>query len=69
MKLYSFTLIICLVFLFSETKGNFINDVRDKFGNSDKSYSVKIKSVPKDSKNSESKEKKSKKEKKKGGYR
>ena len=69
MKLFSFTLIICLVIFFSETKGNFINDVRDKFGNSDKSYSVKMKSVTKDSKNSESNEKKSKKEKKKGGYR
>ena len=69
MKLFSFSLVICFAILFSDTKGNFINDVRDKFGNSDKSYSVKIKSVPKDSKNSESKEKKSKKEKKKGGYR
>ena len=46
---------------FSETKGNFINDVRDKFGNSDKSYSVKMKSVTKDPKNSESNEKKLKK--------
>ena len=72
MKLFSFTLIICLVIFFSETEGNFINDVRDKFGNSDKSYSVNMKSVTKDSKNSESnkkKEKKEKKEKKKGGYR
>ena len=51
------------------TKGNFINDVRDKFGNSDKSYSVKMKSVTKDTKNSESNDKRSKKEKKKGGYR
>ena len=69
MKFFSFTLIICLAIFFSETKGNFINDVRDKFGNSDKSYSVKMKSVTKDVKNSESNEKKSKKEKKKGGYR
>ncbi len=69
MKLFSFYLIICFITLFSDTKGNFINDVRDKFGNPDKSYSVKMKSVTKDSKNSESKEKKSKKEKKKGGYR
>ena len=46
-----------------------MNDVRDKFGSSDKSYSVKMKSVTKDTKNSESNEKKSKKEKKKGGYR
>ena len=49
---------------FSDTKSNFINDVRDKFGNSDKSYSVKMKSVTKDTKNSESNEKKSKKKKK-----
>tara|TARA_B100001027_G_scaffold89714_1_gene61510 strand:+ start:3736 stop:3945 length:210 start_codon:yes stop_codon:yes gene_type:complete len=69
MKLFSFSLIICLVIFFSETKGNFIDDVRDKFGNSDKSYSVKIKSVTKDTKKNESDEKKSKKEKKKGGYR
>ena len=69
MKNFSFSLVICLVIFFSETKGNFINDVRDKFGNPDKSYSVKMKSVTKDNKNSESNEKKSKKEKKKGGYR
>tara|TARA_A100001011_G_scaffold366975_1_gene419989 strand:- start:196 stop:432 length:237 start_codon:yes stop_codon:yes gene_type:complete len=61
MKLFSFYLIICFVTFFSETKGNFINDVRDKFGNSDKSYSVKMKSVTKDTKKSESNEKKSKK--------
>ena len=64
MKLFFFYLIICFVIFFSYTKGNFINDVRDKFGNSDKSYSVKMKSVTKDTKNSESTEKKSKKEKK-----
>ena len=69
MKLFSFSLIICLVIFFSKTKGNFINEVRDKFGNSDKTYSVKMKSVTKENKNSESNEKKSKKEKKKGGYR
>ena len=71
MKLFLFSLIICLVIFFSETKGNFINDVRDKFGNSDKSYSVKMKSVTKDSKNSEYNEKNQKKflKKKKGGYR
>ena len=69
MKFFSLLIIICIVIFFSETKGNFINDVRDKFGNSDKSYSVKMKSVTKDSKNSKSNEKKSKKEKKKGGYR
>ena len=69
MKLLSFSLIICFVIFFSKAKSNFINDVRDKFGNSNKSYSVKIKSVTKESKNSESNVKKSKKEKKKGGYR
>ena len=69
MKLFSSSVIIFLLTFFSETKGNFINDVRDKFGISDKSYSVKMKSVNKDAKNSESDEKKSKKEKKKGGYR
>ena len=69
MKLFTFYLIICFVTLFSDTKGNFINDVRDKFGNSDKSYSVKMKSVTKDTKNRETDENKLKKEKKKGGYR
>ena len=69
MKLFIFYLIICFVTLFSDTKGNFINDVRDKFGNSDKSYSVKMKSVTKDKKKRESDENKLKKEKKKGGYR
>ena len=69
MKSFFFYLIICLVTFFSNSYGNFINDVRDKFGNSDKSYSVKMKSVTKDNKNSESNEKKPKKEKKKGGYR
>ena len=70
MKLFSFYLIICFVIFFSETKGNFINDVRDKFGNSGKSYSVKMKSVTKDTEKSKSNEKKSKKiDSKKGGYR
>ena len=69
MKLFFFSLIICYVTFFSDTKGNFINDVRDKFGKSDKSYSVKMKSVTKDNKNNDSNEKKLKKEKKKGGYR
>ena len=62
MKLFSFYLIICFVTFFSETKGNFINEVRDKFGNSEKSYSVKMKSVTKESsKNKSIEEKKSKK--------
>ena len=70
MKLFSFYLIISFVTFFPETKGNFINDVRDKFGNSDKSYSVKMKSVTKDAKKSKSNEKKSKKiDSKKGRYR
>ena len=69
MKFFSFSLMICLVIFFSEARGDFINDVRDKYGISDKSYSVKMKSIKKDTKNSESNEKKSKKEKIKGGYR
>ena len=69
MKLFFYSLIICLVIFFSETRGNFVNDVRDKFGKSDKSYSIKMKSVTKDTKNSESDEKKLKKEKRNGGYR
>ena len=69
MKLFSLYLVICFITFFSDTRGNFINDVRDKFGNSDKSYSVKMKSVTKDNKNSESNEKIPKTEKKKGGYR
>mgnify|MGYP001453389600 CR=1 FL=1 len=67
-KIFISLLLRYFVTFFSETKGNFINDVRDKFGNSDKSYSVKMKSVTKDTKNSESNEKKSQKEKKKAGY-
>ena len=72
MKLFFSSLIFCFVTFFSDTKGNFTNDVRDKSGNSDKSYLVKMKSVTKDTKNTkntESNEKKSKKGKKKGGYR
>ena len=69
MKFFSLSLLICLLIFFSETRGDFINDVRDKYGISDKSYSVKMKSVTKDTKKGESKEKKLKKEKKKGGYR
>ncbi len=70
MKTFFFSLIFSLVIFFSETKGYSINDIKDKSGNSDKSYSVKMKSVTKkDTKNIKSNEKKSKKEKKKGGYR
>ena len=69
MNFFSFSLIICLIIFSSETRGNFVNDVRDKFGKSDKSYSIKMKSVTKDTKNSESDEKKLKKEKRNGGYR
>ena len=68
-EIFFFFTIIFSVFFFPETKGNFKNDVRDKFGNSDKSYSVKMKLLI-DTKNTKSNEKKSKKEKKKkGGYR
>ena len=63
MKSFFFYLIICLVTFFSNSYGNFINDVRDKFGNSDKSYSVKMKSDTKDTKNSQSNKKKLKKDK------
>ena len=69
MKIFSVSLIICLVIFFSETRGNFVNDVRDKFGKSDKPYSIKMKSVTKDTKNSESDKKKLKNEKNKSGYR
>ncbi|MDC2965747.1 hypothetical protein OAY92_00950 [Alphaproteobacteria bacterium] len=69
MKHFFFSLFICFLTFFSDTKGNFTNDVRDKFGNFDKSYLVKMKSATKDTKNTESNEKKSKKGKKKGGYR
>lgn len=69
MKLFHFSIIFCLTIFFSETKGNFVNDVRDKFGNPDKSYPVKMKPVTKNTEESGSNEKKSKKEKKKGGYR
>ena len=61
MRFFSFLLIVCLTTFWSETKSNFINEVRDKFGNSDKSYSVKMKSVIEDSKKNKSTEKKSKK--------
>ena len=62
MKIFSLFLIFYITIGFSETKGNFINEVRDKFGNSEKSYSVKMKSVTKESsKNKSTEEKKSKK--------
>jgi len=61
MKFLNFLLIISLITFWSETKSNFINEVRDKYGNSDKSYSVKMKSVTKDSKKNKSTEKKPKK--------
>ena len=61
MKFFYFLLIICLTTFWSETKSNFINKVRDKYGNSDKSYTVKMKSVNKDSEKDKSTEKKIKK--------
>ena len=61
MKFFNFLLIINIIAFSSETKSNFINEVRDKYGNSDKSYSVKMKSVTKDSKKNKSTEKKPKK--------
>ena len=61
MRIFTFLLITFLTIFWSESKSNFINEVRDKYGNSDKSYSVKMKSVIKDSKKNNSTEKKSKK--------
>ena len=61
MKFFNFLLIIGLTTFWSETKSNFINEVRDKYGNSDKSYSIKMKSVTKDSEKKKSTEKKNKK--------
>ena len=61
MKFFNFFLIISLATFWSETKSNFINDVREKYGSSDKSYSVKMKSVTKDSEKNKSTEKKNKK--------
>ena len=61
MKFFNFLLIIGLTTFWFETKSNFINEVRDKYGNSDKSYSVKMKSVTKDSEKNKSSENKNKK--------
>ena len=61
MKFLNCLLIICLTIFWSETKSNFVNEVRDKYGNSDKSYSIKMKSVIKDSEKNKSTEKKTKK--------
>ena len=61
MKFFNFLLIIGLTTFWSETKSNFINEVRSKYGNSDKSYSIKMKSVTKDGENNKSTEKKNKK--------
>jgi len=61
MNFFNILLIIGLTTFWSETKSNFINEVRNKYGNSDKSYSIKMKSVTKDSENNKSTEKKNKK--------
>ncbi len=61
MKFFNFLLIFSLTTFWFETKSNFINEVRDKYGNSDKSYSVKMKSVTKDSEKNKSTDKKNKK--------
>ena len=61
MKIFNFLLVISLITFWSEAKSNFINEVRDKYGNSDKSYSIKLKSVTKDSEKKKSTEKKNKK--------
>ena len=61
MKFFNFLLIFSLTTFWFETKSNFINEVRDKYGNSDKSYSVKMKSVTKDSEKNKYTDKKNKK--------
>ena len=61
MRPFTFFLIIFLTIFWSESKSDFINEVRDKYGDSDKSYSVKMKSVTKDSEKNKSSEKKNKK--------
>ena len=61
MNFFNFLLIIGLTTFWSETKSNFINEVRSKYGNSDKSYSIKMKSVTKDSEKNKSTGKKNKK--------
>ena len=61
MKFFNFLLIIGLTTFWSETKSNFINEVRNKYGNSDKSYSIKMKSVTNGSEKNKSTEKKNKK--------
>ena len=61
MKFFNFLLIIGLTTFWSETKSNFINEVRNKYGNSDKSYSIKMKSVINDSEKNKSTGEKNKK--------
>ena len=61
MNFFNYLLIFGLTTFWSETKSNFINEVRNKYGNSDKSYSIKMKSVTKDSEKNKSTEKKNKK--------
>ena len=61
MNFFNFLLIISLITFWSEAKSNFINKVRDKYGNYDKSYSIKLKSVTKDSEKNKSTEKKKQK--------
>jgi hypothetical protein len=64
MKFFNFLLIIGLTTFWSETKSNFINEVRNKYGNSDKSYSIKMKSVTKGSEKKRNNNKRKKKNKK-----
>ena len=61
MRPFTFFLIIFLTIFWSESKSDFINEVRDKYGKPDKSYSVKMKSVIKDSEKNKPIKKKSKK--------
>jgi hypothetical protein len=61
MRPFTFFLIIFLTIFWSASKSDFINEVRDKYGKPDKSYSVKMKSVTKDSEKNKPIKKKSKK--------
>ena len=61
MNFFNILLIIGLTTFWFETKSNFINEVRNKYGNSDKSYSIKMKSVTKGSEKNKSTGKKNKK--------
>lgn len=60
MNLFSFFLTICMIVTATESKSDFIEKVRDKYGNSKKGYSIKIKPNSKEIKKEIITEKKSK---------